>query len=127
MARLGRKPHDRIRVSSMSSRALFVYGTLRRGCANPHARLLDAAAKFLGSAKVQARLYRVRRYPGIRLKAQENEWVVGDLFHLRDPATFSALDQYEGTDEYHRVMTTAVLESGVRLRCWVYEYIGRVT
>ena len=111
----------------MSSRALFVYGTLRRRCANQHARLLDAGAKFLGSAKVQGRLYRVKWYPGIRLKAQENEWVVGEVFHLRDPATLAALDQYEGTDEYQRVLTMAVLENGVRVRCWVYEYIGRVT
>ncbi len=31
----------------MSSTALFVYGTLRRGCANRHAGLLDRSAAFL--------------------------------------------------------------------------------
>lgn len=111
----------------MSSRALFVYGTLRRGCANRHARLLDRSAQFLGTARVQGRLYRVQWYPGMTLKAKTDEWVVGDVFRLRDPATLAALDQYEGANEYQRVLATAVLEGGNRVRCWVYEYIGRVT
>jgi len=111
----------------MSSRALFVYGTLRRGCANRHARLLDRSARFLGTARVQGRLYRVKWYPGIALRAEADDWVVGDLFLVRDPQTLAALDQYEGSDEYRRVLTTAVLEGGHRVRCWVYEYIGGVT
>ncbi len=72
------------------------------------------------------RLYRVKSYPGIRLRDQTDDWVVGDLFRVRDPATLSALDEYEGS-EYRRVLTTAVLENGDETRCWVYEYIGRVT
>ena len=110
----------------MSSRALFVYGTLRRGCSNPHAALLDRSARFLGAARLAGRLYRVKSYPGIRLRDQTDDWVVGDLFRVRDPATLSALDEYEGS-EYRRVLTTAVLENGDETRCWVYEYIGRVT
>jgi gamma-glutamylcyclotransferase (GGCT)/AIG2-like uncharacterized protein YtfP len=55
-----------------------------------------------------------------------DEWVVGDLFQVRDPATMAALDEYEGS-EYRRVLTTAVFETGSEMRCWVYEYIGRVT
>jgi gamma-glutamylcyclotransferase (GGCT)/AIG2-like uncharacterized protein YtfP len=73
----------------------------------------------------------VKSYPGIRLRETPftqtaDEWVVGDLFRVRDPATLSALDEYEGS-EYRRVLTTAVLENGDETRCWVYEYIGRVT
>lgn len=110
----------------MSSWPLFVYGTLRRGNGNRHARLLDRAALFLGSGRVQGRLYRVRWYPGMTLRSSEGEWVVGDLFRLRDPATLAALDEYEGANEYRRVLTTAVLEDGEATRCWVYEYIGPV-
>jgi gamma-glutamylcyclotransferase (GGCT)/AIG2-like uncharacterized protein YtfP len=110
----------------MSSGTLFVYGTLRRGCANPHARLLDRTARFLGTGRVQGRLYRVKWYPGIRLNTEDN-WVVGDLFKVRDPATLAELDRYEGSNEYQRVLTRAVLESGRQMRCWVYEYIGGVS
>lgn len=111
----------------MSSRALFVYGTLRRGSGNRYARRLDRSARFFGTARVQGRLYRVRWYPGIRLQAAADEWVVGDVFRVRNPLTLAALDEYEGSNEYRRVLTTAVLENGDETRCWVYEYIGRVT
>jgi gamma-glutamylcyclotransferase (GGCT)/AIG2-like uncharacterized protein YtfP len=111
----------------MSSRALFVYGTLRRGCGNPHARLLDRSARFVGSARVAGRLYRVTWYPGMTLRGEGDEWVIGDLFQVHDPLTLAALDEYEGSDEYRRVLTTAVLENGDQEPCWVYEYIGRVT
>ena len=111
----------------MSSGAIFVYGTLRRGSANRHARLLDRSTRFLGSARVQGRLYRVKWYPGIRLSGVAGEWVLGDLFRILNPLTLAELDQYEGPDEYQRVLTTAVLENGERVQCWVYEYVGRVT
>jgi gamma-glutamylcyclotransferase (GGCT)/AIG2-like uncharacterized protein YtfP len=110
----------------MSSWPLFVYGTLRRGNDNRHARLLHRWAVFLGAARVQGRLYRVKWYPGLILHKAEGQWVVGDLFRLRSPETLAELDQYEGSTEYQRVLTTAVVENGDETRCWVYEYIGPV-
>ena len=111
----------------MSSMALFVYGTLRRGCANRHAELLDRSARFLGSARVAGRLYRVDWYPGMTLGDEADEWVIGDVFELLDQKTLAALDEYEGSEEYRRVLTTAMLENGDHVQCWVYEYIGPVT
>jgi gamma-glutamylcyclotransferase (GGCT)/AIG2-like uncharacterized protein YtfP len=107
--------------------ALFVYGTLRRGCANRHAELLDRSATFLGSARVAGRLYRVEWYPGLTLRDASDEWVVGDVFQVREQETLAALDEYEGSEEYQRVLTSAVLENGERVPCWVYEFIGPVT
>ncbi len=80
----------------------------------------------MGSARVGGRLYRVKWYPGMTLGAGGDEWVIGDLFQVRNPATLAELDEYEGSTEYRRVPTTAVLENGDPVRCWVYEYIGRV-
>jgi gamma-glutamylcyclotransferase (GGCT)/AIG2-like uncharacterized protein YtfP len=68
----------------------------------------------------------VKWYPGLRLRAGDDS-VVGDLFQMRDPLTLAALDQYEGSDEYQRVQTMAVLENGRQVRSWVYEYIGGVS
>lgn len=110
----------------MSSRPLFVYGTLRRGCTNRHARLLDRSAVYLGTACVRGKLYKVSWYPGIRLRGGGDDWVTGDLFRLRNPATLAALDHYEGSHEYRRVEATAVRSDGCGVRCWVYEYLGRV-
>ena len=104
----------------------MVYGTLRRGCTNRHARLLDRSARYLGTARVRGKLYKVRWYPGVRLRGGADDWVTGDLFRLRNPAMLAALDRYEGSHEYRRVEATAVRSGGRRVRCWVYEYLGRV-
>jgi gamma-glutamylcyclotransferase (GGCT)/AIG2-like uncharacterized protein YtfP len=113
----------------MSSEYLWVYGTLRHGCSNPHAHLLRRASRYLGIARVQARLYRVpaKAYPGVRLGGSADDAVVGDLFQILDRSALAALDQYEGPAEYHRVQAQAVLENGATLRCWVYEYTGGVS
>ncbi len=75
---------------------------------------------------MRGRLYRVQWYPGMTLQGDEAEWVLGDLFRLRDPATLAELDRYEGSTEYQRVQARAVLENGDETRCWVYEFIGPV-
>jgi len=110
----------------MSSDHLWVYGTLRRGCANPYADLLSRSARYLGLARVQARLYRVSWYPGIRLGGDPTDWVVGDLFRILRPDTLPMLDAYEGPNEYRRMHAIAVLEDGRQVRTWIYEYLGSV-
>ena len=111
----------------MSREHLWVYGSLRRGCANQYARMLESSARYVGWARVQARLYRIDQYPGIRLVSGADEWVVGDIFRVTDPQTLLILDDYEGPNEYRRVNAEAVLETGERIQCWVYEYIGPVS
>jgi gamma-glutamylcyclotransferase (GGCT)/AIG2-like uncharacterized protein YtfP len=99
-----------------------VYGTLRRGFENRYARLLDRSATYLGTARVQGRLYGLGRYPGIQLHPGLDEWVTGDLFRLRNAAeALDVLDRYEGP-AFERVVATATLPNGDRSRCWVYEY-----
>ena len=111
----------------MSSSLLFVYGTLRRGCANPHAQLLERSAQFVGPARVRGKLYRVEWYPGMTLDSDGKDLVVGDLFRVDDPAAMEELDRYEGSNEYQRVTTAALLDIGNEVECWVYEYLGSVT
>ena len=115
----------------MSSRPLFVYGTLRHGYPNRYARLLEHSALYLGTASIPGRLYKISWYPGVRLlkrgeDAANKDSVVGDLFRLRDPKMLATLDQYEGSNEYRRVTATATSPDGTRVRCWVYEFIGGV-
>ncbi len=110
----------------MSRDHLWVYGSLRRGCSNQYADLLHRSAQYLGVARVQARLYRVSWYPGVRLSEEAGDWVVGDLFELLRAETLPALDEYEGSDEYRRVHAIAILEDGRQIRTWLYEYLGEV-
>jgi gamma-glutamylcyclotransferase (GGCT)/AIG2-like uncharacterized protein YtfP len=108
---------------------LFVYGTLRRAFQNPYTRLLSENAAFLGEARISGRLYHIRHFPGVLLSPETGDWVIGELYQLRDPsATLTALDEYEGSNrvdpppEFQRVITTAILKGGAPLRAWIYVY-----
>jgi gamma-glutamylcyclotransferase (GGCT)/AIG2-like uncharacterized protein YtfP len=109
---------------------LFVYGTLRRECANPMQRLLAKSATFAGAARMQGRLYQVASYPGLILTDGAEEWVRGEVHLLSDPsALLPVLDDYEGCGaqnkppfEFERVGAEAILSDGRRVCCWVYVY-----
>jgi gamma-glutamylcyclotransferase (GGCT)/AIG2-like uncharacterized protein YtfP len=104
-----------------SVRHLFVYGTLKRGNANLYAWLLARGSSFAGVARVRGRLYRFKRYPGIRLESNAAASVPGEIYLLRNPRRlFSTLDRYEGA-EFRRVLTEAIFPDASRLPCWVYE------
>jgi gamma-glutamylcyclotransferase (GGCT)/AIG2-like uncharacterized protein YtfP len=107
---------------------LFVYGTLRRGHAHPMHASLSSAASFVGEARVRGRLYLVAHYPGLVLD-DASSWVLGELYHLRDPSVLPLLDDFEGVGpdhpeprEYRRVERTVELLSGGGCSAWVYEY-----
>lgn len=107
-----------------SQRYLFVYGTLKRGSRNRHAKRLARSAEFLGLARIRGRLCRLNHYPGIRLQVSGNKWVSGEVFRLHNPSgLLRELDRYEGR-EFRRVKVRGVLPNGSRLPCWIYEYVG---
>jgi len=99
---------------------LFVYGTLRRGSGNRHARLLESAARFLGGARTAGRLYSFGRHPGAVPSEVPGEWIRGEVFLLKNPTqTLPALDRYEGA-KYERVEALVELPSGKQINGWVY-------
>lgn len=107
---------------------IFVYGTLRRACATgAHDKYL-AGALFVSNAKLQAKLFRIRYYPAIVL-TQENSWVEGEVYELKDDAQLALLDEYEeckipavADQEYIREIVDVVLVSGAKLPVWTYIY-----
>jgi gamma-glutamylcyclotransferase (GGCT)/AIG2-like uncharacterized protein YtfP len=110
-----------------SPRYLFVYGTLRRGFANPYAQYLAEHAKWSGEARVAGRLYDLGRYPGLRRSSHPQDWVTGELYKLpENPALLPALDKYEGQD-FKRVLAIACREGRPSVKTWVYEYRPRVS
>jgi gamma-glutamylcyclotransferase (GGCT)/AIG2-like uncharacterized protein YtfP len=69
---------------------------------------------------MRGRLYRLKRYPAMRLPLLEGDWVTGEIYRLRKPvATLAMLDAYEDRD-YRRLRREAWLEDGIRVKCWVY-------
>ena len=103
---------------------LFVYGTLRHGCDNEFARLLEAGGEYLGPARISGRLYGFDWHPGAVEPEGPEDIVRGDVFHLSRPdAILARLDEYEGP-EFERAGTVARLDSGRSLEAWVYLYRG---
>ena len=105
--------------STPDPRCLFVYGTLRRGYQNEFARLLHSNSRFLGGARVSARLCQLGTYTGAVLSDQPGDWVPGEVFELNDPSILAALDEYEGA-EFQRALAHVHLDDGQSLEAWVY-------
>jgi len=101
---------------------LFVYGTLRLGCANDHAGALAKGARFLGHARIPGRLFRVAHYPGLSAPAGKNDWVHGDVFEGVTTEMFQHLDDYEGAD-YARQLAEVTLDNGSRVAVYLYLYL----
>lgn len=99
---------------------LFVYGTLRRGSRIKIARLFHANSEFLGTGRMQGCLTRSRPHRGVVQSKKPGEWIKGEVFQLNDPSELlPILDEYEGT-EYQRVSVPVELDSGKRMRAWMY-------
>jgi gamma-glutamylcyclotransferase (GGCT)/AIG2-like uncharacterized protein YtfP len=103
---------------------LFVYGTLRN---NYDLKLKNRVAKelkYIGKAKMGARLYDLGRYPGA-VKDKTSE-IIGDVFLLYDSEkVLKFLDDYEG-EEYERKEEKVKLKSGESITVWIYWYKGLV-
>ena len=101
---------------------LFVYGTLQPGGANEH--VLGVLEGSWQPASVRGRLLdegwgASLGCPGIVLAA-DGPVVPGHLFRSAElPAHWSALDAFEG-EEYERVTTEVLLESGARVAAEIY-------
>lgn len=66
----------------MTSKLLFVYGSLLRGSRHPMARRLALESRKLGPATVTGRLYDLGFYPGAVPSANPQELVHGELLML---------------------------------------------
>jgi gamma-glutamylcyclotransferase (GGCT)/AIG2-like uncharacterized protein YtfP len=99
---------------------LFVYGTLRRGSRIKIARLFHANSEFLGTGRIQGRLARSHPHRGVVQSDKPDEWISGEVFQLDDPVKLlPILDEYEGPN-YRRTSVPVELDSGKRLRAWMY-------
>jgi gamma-glutamylcyclotransferase (GGCT)/AIG2-like uncharacterized protein YtfP len=99
---------------------LFVYGTLRQRSKIKIARLFHANAEFLGTGRMQGRLARSHPHRGVVRSDQPHEWISGEVFQLNDPSKLlPILDEYEGSS-YKRTSVPVLLDSGKRLRAWMY-------
>jgi len=109
---------------------LFVYGSLMSTAGHPMGERLARAARLLGAATIQGRLYQISWYPGVVDSGSPHERVHGEVYALDDPSrALEWLDAYEGLapgspneNEYERVERPVRLVGGADLTAWVYLY-----
>jgi len=69
---------------------------------------------------MQGRLTRSHPHRGVVRSKKPGDWISGEVFQFNDPAKLLAiLDEYEG-QEYKRTSVSVQLDSGKRLRAWMY-------
>ncbi len=95
--------------------------------------LLQGRVRPFGPGKVRGRLYQIQDYPGMVPAVLSEEWVIGEVFELMNPAQMlPELDRYEecGTQEqpgeYSRHLTDVQMDTGADFRAWIYRYEGAV-
>lgn len=111
-------------------RCLFVYGTLRSAANTDLAKSLARSSSLVGSARIRGLLFELGGYPGMVVTAQDDAWVVGEVYSLTDPSTaWPVLDAYERCSaadppphEYERQIVTVLLDGGQTIRAWAYVY-----
>jgi gamma-glutamylcyclotransferase (GGCT)/AIG2-like uncharacterized protein YtfP len=109
---------------------LFVYGTLLRVFARDHARILRAHCRFLGEGGFEGRLFDVGSYPAAVARPKTGGNVRGELYRvIRPHLLFPILDRFEGCGGqdkeptlYRREAIEIRLDTGRKLRAWVYLY-----
>lgn len=114
-----------MRVGSL----LFVYGTLRRGeRADLSKNEADFDVKYLGEDIINAELYHLGGFPGVKNLGEgafevEDPCVHGDVFEIKNESIITILDHYEG---YPYLYNRAETETADGRRVWVYTYNGEV-
>jgi gamma-glutamylcyclotransferase (GGCT)/AIG2-like uncharacterized protein YtfP len=121
-------------TTDTNSDRLFVYGTLRRTSPHPLARHLARQARYLGTAQVEGRLYRIKNYRGALPPDAAGGHIAGDLYRIpARSALWRQLDRYEGfdrkslrTSEFTRRTICVTLPDGTDCFAWIYIVNRRV-
>ncbi len=98
---------------------LFVYGTLRLGSKNEHARRLAENSRHSGVATMNGRLHRLGNYLALIPSQSKEDLITGDVFEGVTAELFARLDEYEGA-EYCRQMGEVTMEDGRTVTAYCY-------
>ncbi len=108
---------------------IFLYGTLRTGCAPREIAQAAVRLVSVGTATIRARAYDLGAYPGALL--DDTATLRGEVFRVPDGVTLAELDSYEDFRAHDltgslflRVEAVAAMDDGTAVPCWVYVYNG---
>jgi gamma-glutamylcyclotransferase (GGCT)/AIG2-like uncharacterized protein YtfP len=109
---------------------LFVYGTLRKEFGLQLSKEIMNDLSFVSSGAINGELYDIGEYPAALPSENKDSLISGEIYKISHPRkVFKLLDEYEGYDkkhldnsEYLRKKELLELESGEKIRAWVYWY-----
>lgn len=112
-------------------RAVFAYGTLKRGEAAAH-RLQSLGPREVAPGSIPGALFDLGPYPGLD-PGHRGGRVRGELAFFDDPAgALASLDAYEDFlgwgargNLYHRIVARARTDDGAAHLAWAYALVGR--
>ena len=102
---------------------VFVYGSLRTN-GQFDINTWSPAPVFIGSATINAQLYKIDLYPGISVGGDKK--VIGEVYQITSKLE-KILDKIEGIgvhDDYMKSTVTALV-NGTQIECLVYEMNGK--
>jgi len=116
---------------------LFVYGSLRSGFRHPAFQYISRHFSFVGNGKTKGIVFDIGGYPG-GVKTMHESFIVGELYAIKSEDEFdwamAQIDDYEGVDAEQRVtalfkraLTEVYLDSGEKVKAWIYWYNGDVS
>ena len=96
---------------------IFVYGTLRRGT---EGNILLRDSRFIGKARTKEKYAMYADGIPYVFKAGNVSRIAGEVYAVNE-STLGLLDDFENhPDLYSRELVDVVLESGVRVKAWIY-------
>jgi putative glutamine amidotransferase len=111
----------------MNDELLFVYGTLRPGCAPASVTPLVSRMRLLSDATIRGKMYDIGSYPGVTLDDSAG-LIHGVVLMDATEELLALLDGYEGCDPadqdslYRRQRCSVALADGQSLDAWIYVY-----
>jgi hypothetical protein len=116
---------------NLSTKKLFVYGSLRSGFRNPAYDYITSYFHLLGEAVVRGRLYDRGDSP-VAIADEGEYFITGELYELKDESqfewVFEQLDDYEGlnvetgeTPLYKRELAK-IYQDKEPISAWIYWY-----
>lgn len=116
---------------------LFVYGSLRSGFRSAAYEYISRFFDLAAYAKVKGKLYDLGDYPAGTPTDDENAFIVGELYVIKNQPEFSwaigQLDDYEGVTtepgevQLYRRELTDVSVNDQTIKAWIYWYNGNVS
>jgi gamma-glutamylcyclotransferase (GGCT)/AIG2-like uncharacterized protein YtfP len=101
----------------MNKHLIFVYGSLRRGCAGAMS-IRFPGSKFIAEATVSGSLYDLGAYPGLLLNESSSS-VTGEVYEV-DDELLNKLDEFEASTNYCRRQVEISLGTDRKVG-WTYE------